>query len=269
MNCRYLAIMIICDPTNQIGKSGIDWIWDSNVFVEHKKVWQKYLNSDKDILCLFSQTDETLDKEYTLNMNTNTLVVKAQHSYLGIEPILNAIKVINEIFSFDFLINTTSSSFWVLPNLKRQLHNTSKTGIYKGRIGYNKNPFISGSGIVMSRDVCQKLLESEDFMLNEFKLNNQYANDVLIADVLHDKYNIYAIPIDWSRDFCGNNVENLNFKIKNIDNVNICHYRVKNFQNRLYFDTIIMNKLYDYHYGLKNSLGFLVKTCKNNIMSYT
>jgi peptidyl-prolyl cis-trans isomerase D len=51
---------LIEDPTNNIGNPDIEWFFDPQVFVQHKEVWKKYVNFDKDILCLFRNTDKNI-----------------------------------------------------------------------------------------------------------------------------------------------------------------------------------------------------------------
>ena len=179
MNCHYLCIILIADPTNHIGKSDITWHCDPNVFIEHKKVWQKYMNNDKDILCLFVNSDKDLEVDYKLDMENNTITVKGTHSYDGIDVPIKSLKEVNNLFSYDYILSTTSSSFWVFSRLKYELiYNTPKTHVYKGRTAYHLPiPFISGSGIVMTKDVVSILIKSHEYLL----LNTNTPNDVLIG----------------------------------------------------------------------------------------
>jgi len=246
MNFHYLCVILIADPTNQIGKSDIIWHCDPNVFTEHKKVWQKYINNDKDILCLFYNSDKDLEVDYKLDMENNTITVKGIHSYEGIDVPIKSLKVANDLFSYDYILHTTSSSFWVLSRLKDELiYNTPKTQVYKGRCGGYNSPllFVSGSGIIMTKDVISMLVESHKYLL----LNTNTPNDVLISLFLNSN-NIHPIDIKWWYDFDHNTTDDIYDNIKRTDSDNICHYRIRNNSNRLYYDTIIMNILYNYYY---------------------
>jgi hypothetical protein len=105
MNSHYLCVILIGDSTNQIRKPGVIWHCNPNVFIEHKKVWQKYMNNDKDILCLFVNSDNDLDVDYKLDMENNTITVKGIHSYDGIDVPIKSFKAVNDLFSYHQLKN--------------------------------------------------------------------------------------------------------------------------------------------------------------------
>ena len=267
MNSHYLCVILIADPTNQIGKPDIIWYHDANVFIEHKKVWQKYMNNDKDILCLFYNSDKDLEVDYKLDIENNTIIVKGKHSYDGIDVPIKVFKEINALFSYDYILHTTSSSFWVLSKLKKELmYNTPNDKVYKGRSFYHTPvPFVSGSGIVMSKDIVYILIKSHEYLeLNTYNIlsteskkileltkiviqHDPISNDVLIG-LLLDFNNIQLSDKKWWYDFDHNTIDNIHNNLKITDSNNICHYRIRNDANRLYYDTIIMNKLYDYYY---------------------
>ena len=267
MNSHYLCVILIADPTNQIGKPDIIWRFNHEVFIEHKKVWQKYMNNDKDILCLFLNSDKDLDVDYKLDMTNNTITVKGLHSYDGLDIPIKVFKAINDLFLYDYILGTTSSSFWVLSKLKEELmYNTPKDKVYKGRSFYHTPvPFVSGSGIVMTKDVVCILIKSYEYLeLNTYNIlstesqkileltkiaihHDPISNDVLIG-LLLDFNNIELLDIKWWYDFDHNTIDNIHNNLKITDSNNICHYRIRNDANRLYYDTIIMNKLYDYYY---------------------
>ena len=248
---HYLCVITVIDPTNLIGRPGIEWgQWDPNVFVENKKVWQKYMHMDEDILVLFTNDDNSLNTDFDIDMNNQTLTVKEKHSYVGADALLKTYKYVNKLFSYDYLVSATSSSFFVLPKLKDELmNNTGKTIIYKGRPLYHQPvPYISGSGIVMSRDVAQMLVDGTEYICKDINSGRSVANDVAFGRFLYEKHNISADPKEWWYDFDDNSVDDLDEKIKNTEARNIMHYRIKNPANRLHYDTIIMNHLYRYYY---------------------
>jgi hypothetical protein len=237
------------------------------VFIEHKKVWQKYMNTDKDILCLFMNSNKDLEVDYKLDIENNTITVKGEHSYDGIDVLIKPYKAVNDLFSYDYILSTTSSSFWVLSKLKNELlYNTAKTQVYKGRGTFHLPiPFVSGSGIIMTKDVVCILIKSyEDLLFNTNNILNDnligilqrtksilntdnIPNDVLIAILLHIN-SIQILDKKWWYDFYHDTTDHIHENIKSTDSNNICHYRIRNNSNRLYYDTIIMNKLYDYYY---------------------
>ena len=62
---------------------------------------------------------------------------------------------------------------------------------------------------------------------------------------------ISVLRQDWWMDLDQNTLEGLEERIRESDARGIVQYRVKNCANRLYFDPIILNRLYDYYKDLK------------------
>ena len=119
---HYSCIILIDDPTNNIGDPNVEWLFDPQVFVQHKEVWKKYVNSDKDILCLFRNTDKNLKEgEHILDISKNTLTVQGHHKYGMVENVIKSIKALDSYYTYDFLLTTTSSSFWILSKFKKFL----------------------------------------------------------------------------------------------------------------------------------------------------
>jgi hypothetical protein len=249
---HYLAVMIITDISNHINKRTDFLVHTHRVFVEHINVWKNYINSDEEILCLLGQGDITLDKDYEIDLENKIIIVKADDSYVGTDRLIKQLKALDSIFSYDYIIPTTSSSFWVLPKLKHELiHNTPKTGVYKGRCFYHERaPFISGSGIIMTKDVCQILINNSAFLNNEHYShpeNPAYNNDALFGYFLQQK-GITPISTNWWYDFDNNKLEYLYERIKETEGRNTIQYRIKNTADRLYYDTRIMDTLYNHYY---------------------
>ena len=251
---HYLSIILIDDPTININNPDVQWFYDPIVFIKHKEVWQKYMNNDADILCLFRNTEKNLKEDHYLDINNNTLSIKGNHKYGAIENPLKTMKYLNYYYTYDYLLTTTSSCFWVLPKLKIILTQLPKTGIYFGSTAYPEPKygnaiFVSGSGIIMSRDVVQLLINDIDILSQD----KDTPDDVIISKCLF-KHNV--LPTHYPRyDFVDNRIDNVEQRIIETNNQNICQYRAKNEANRLYYDTIILYALYVYYYAeYKNKL---------------
>ena len=115
--------------------------------------------------------------------------------------------------------------------------------MYKGRSNYHLiNPYVSGSGIIFTKDVVTTLVDN----FFKYYYNVDMINDVLIGDILL-KNKIYSQDMKCCIDLLYN--DNIDIDIVNSDNKDIIHYRIKHESNyRLQYDTIVMNKLYDYYY---------------------
>ena len=251
---HYQCIILIDDPTNNIGNPDVEWLNDPQVFIQHKEVWKKYINSDKDILCLFRNTDKNLkDGEHILDISTNTLTVQGYHKYGAVDNPIKCMKALDSYYTYDFLLTTTSSSFFILPKFKKLLLDLPNTKLYYGTADlpeakYNVGQlFVSGSAILFSKDVVNLLIDNID---NLSAIKN-IPDDVLISRCLH-MYNILPTQsgkrCDFESSYYINNLKNI---IIDTDIHNVYYYRVKVHENRLYYDPIILNSLYDYYYGSK------------------
>lgn len=65
---------------------------------------------------------------------------------------------------YDYVVRANLSSVWIFPRLLRYLESAPRHGLYGGEI--NKNmpiphpiDYVSGAGIIFSRDICQLLLQ--------------------------------------------------------------------------------------------------------------
>jgi hypothetical protein len=250
---HYLAVIVVGDASNHIGTSYNKWVISTpQLFIHNVDLWKKYMNSDEEILCLFAQADENLDTDYILDLENNLLRVKSGHSYLGNEYLIKQFKIVDSMISYDYIISATSSSFWVFPKLKHELiHNTPKTGVYKGRCFYQlRVPYVSGSGIIMTKDVCQILINNSNYLNSEYHSHPEdfaYCNDAIFGYCLYQN-GITPISTNWWYDFDNNKLEYLYERIKETEGRNTIQYRIKNTADRLYYDTRIMNTLYNHYY---------------------
>jgi len=251
---HYSCIILIDDPTNNIGNPDVEWQWDTQVFIQHKEVWKKYINSDKDILCLFRNTDKNLKEgEHTLDISKNTLTVQGHHAYGVVDNVIKSMKALDSYYKYDFLLTTTSSCFWILPKFKKILLDLPKTGLYYGPSDapiskYNIGQlFVSGSGTLYSKDVVKLLIDNID----NLSVIKDIPDDVLIGRCLH-MYNIFPVQSGKRCDFEKSEyIHYLKDIIIDTDNHNVYYYRTKVHENRLYYDTLILHSLYNYYYGSK------------------
>lgn len=129
-----------------------------------------------------------------------------------------ALDYINSKYSYDYVIRTNLSSFWILNNLFKI--NFQNDNLCCGYLPFNT--FISGTGIIMSNDVSKRIAP----LIN---VNTKHQDDVYISQVLNQSS--YSIQ----------NIENTGYKIKILvdgdnvipDNTNdILYYRIKNISDR-------------------------------------
>lgn len=253
---HYLGILLIIDSSPHINDKSIKWEMDTNVILMNKSIWSKYMHNEKDdILSLYMQLDPTLkDDEYILDLDNSILKVQGYHSITPGSMILTlkSMLYLKNHFTFDYIIRATTSTFWVLPKLKNILLNLPRNNIYKGSLYFG--PFVSGSGMIFSKDVVDILLQFKNDLLD---VSNNMPDDVLLAKFMrciNMPFTDMRICNFDEKILTSEEIDNI---IKDNDIDEICCFRVKTgcyvakirYEDRLKNDTIILNKLYNYYYN--------------------
>jgi len=133
------------------------------------------------------------------------------------EKTIKSIEYINKKYEYNFLIRTNISSFWNIHNMFNLSNKLPITGCLSGI--YIFNDFITGTGIIMSKDVCEVLI-NEPFHYGP-------GDDVAISNNLKKYFNIFPLK------------DNLMFYLINDDsNIpddinNILYFRIKNNDRKL------------------------------------
>jgi hypothetical protein len=191
----------------------------SQVYIEHKKIWLKYMNLNPSFDCFFIEYHP--EKNYIIE--ENTIFIKGVESYHpGIrEKTIDCFKYfLNCDINYDYIIRTNLSSLWNFKALSTYLETLPKEGVYSGVIGDCHVKYASGSGFIMTPDVVHKIVENRN-LCNEMN----FIDDVDIGYLLK-KINIFPFP-NSRTDILDNHTLN-NFKYEN----NIYHYRMRFNENR-------------------------------------
>lgn len=136
---------------------------------------RRYFNLYKEsIKYFFVQFDELLD--CNIKEDNDFLYCKGRESIIPgmIQKTKMAMNYVNDHYDYDLFIRTNLSSFWNLNNLLRIKKLLPLSNYAGGIIMFNS--FISGTGIILSKDVCIKLA-------NTISTNNNYE-DVYISRTL-------------------------------------------------------------------------------------
>lgn len=117
-------------------------------------------------------------------------IFSAHTGYGGLIPTtISAITFLQEKHDPDFIIRTNVSSYWNLPALRTLLSSLPSSKVYAGVTGaafggvsgyLNRSRYVSGAGMIMSRDVCrQMILEKDKFNLaciDDLSIGRTFAN---------------------------------------------------------------------------------------------
>jgi hypothetical protein len=207
------------------------------VYAYNRAVWRSYRASDPDIRAFFIRMDESAPEEGELR--GDTLFFKGKEGFIPaiLQKTVAAFEYAVSHLSFDFILRTNLSSFYILPEFKKMADTLPRNRYYGGVIGHcNNTHYASGAGFVMSKDTVQTLIE------NKQRLPYHIIDDVAIGSLMTS---LGYAPLALTRyDLCANQLPP--FVIPS----NMYHIRVKNERNRLSHDRACMKYLLDHYYGI-------------------
>lgn len=221
---------------------------DDPVYSVHRATWRAYMNSDPEILSLFIRYNPAHDGP-NIDLSTNTLTFKGTESYVPgvLYKTLDAFDYCLQHFTFDHILRTNISSFFVFPLLKECVLSTlPRIGCYAGVRGVDIVPFGSGAGFIISPDIVNLLV------LNRDKPPAHIPDDVAIGHFLQS----LRIPITLLQRFnftFDRDTLHDNEKIVEATRLQTYHFRVKNEYERMRFDNHYMRLLLKTYYGIELS----------------
>ena len=177
------------------------------VYDEHRKVWLSYMNSKKEIECYFIQYR---DGPQAIEGNTFWLEGKESFSAI-ITKTLDSLDYFLKRGSYDFIIRTNMSSLWNFNALLKYLETLPSEKVYNGFIGhFNNFQFASGSGYIMTSDICNLLIQNRQLVESYPELD-----DVAVGFSL----NKLGINPSWGRRNCTliYDETSYHYRFKNID----------------------------------------------------
>lgn len=152
------------------------------VYAKLREIWRAYMYLDSEhVVAYFIRGDENLPTNYIIK--NDTLWTKTKESV--IPGVLNKTILSMEYMlpqtkqaDFDYILRTNLSAFFVFPRLLDFLNTCPKKNFYCGANGiYNKITYCSGSGLLLSRDLAELLVEQKTQLKNE-----RFCDDVEIGD---------------------------------------------------------------------------------------
>ena len=143
------------------------------IYAEHRRVWNAVLARNPEVEGYFLRSDPSLATDFAVEPGRFTF--KGQERYDTIlAKSLKAIQVL--LRDHDYVLRTNLSSLYDFPMLLRM--DLPKHGLYAGSIQEAIGvTYVSGSGMILSRDVAQKLVVPTDLAVNEW-------DDIAIGQIL-------------------------------------------------------------------------------------
>lgn len=125
------------------------------VYAQHKEIWRSYMHKTPGVDVYFVEAGVP-------RITEDTVVVNGTESWDGIlKKTLEALKLLHSE-TYPYVLRTNLSSVWNFPRLLETIETRPRDGVYAGVHGfYGESPYISGAGILMSRDVVSCLLAHE------------------------------------------------------------------------------------------------------------
>ncbi len=221
---------------------------DDPVYTVHRATWRQYMNSDPEILSLFLRCSPACEQPQ-LDMSANTLTFKGTESLVPgiLQKTLDGFEYCLRQFSFEHILRTNISSFFVFPLLKNNiLHSIPQALCYAGvRINNHYNTdFVSGAGFYISPDIAHRLVQ------NRGACPAHLPDDVAVGYFLTrtEDTPICSLPTQFDFVF-DTDMDHDSEKLAEAAARNAYHFRIKNMYDRLRFDTHYMRLLLKTYYN--------------------
>jgi len=154
---------------------------------------------------------------------------------------VKAIEYINKHYEYKMIMRTNMSSFLHMDNILKYVDKQPDTN-FAGGFWYDDGKFITGTGIFLSRDVGNLLVDSEK---GESQMTTNTEDDVLISRILL-QHNVPIYDIAKQNEFhwihLVHNVFDPNHRVPD----NLLYYRIKNIDRNLdiMWFRYLMQKIY-------------------------
>jgi hypothetical protein len=241
---------------------------DKDIYIEMKKLSKLYFNLFNDIKYFFLEykpdiADEIIEIDNHLYLHGEESINPGMYN-----KTIKSMKYINNNYSYDYIIRTNLSTIWHMNNLYNLLNNLPKNNFAGGFIPQG---FITGTGLIISKDVAQFLVNNQDNDIDiheDVRISRIISQYVYLHCIMHydwcfivNKIKEYNLPCyckhltindiatfsDWKKeDITLEEKQKFSSNDTN-DYSNILHFRINNDDrtNDLVYYKIILNKLYN------------------------
>ena len=173
---------------------------------------------------------------------------------------LEAMGVVHERYSYDYIIRSNLSTFWDLNRLSDRLDKLPKEKCFAGHIlnarDFGRERYIAGYDLIFSRDVIEKILPYKKEIMDLGTNNKVWCNleDIAISRAVQQYADTPITSYPFRNDIMfmamddGFSESQFKAYIEEAHRSGLDHYRVKNMTNRL-TDKEIMRHLLKDTYG--------------------
>ena len=216
---------------------------NENVYSQMKNLSPKYYNLYSNKIKYFFIENISDSQKQDVIEDGNFLYINGTESFIpGIyKKSIKAIEYINNKYSYDYVIRTNLSTFWHMENLFKLLDTLPKNN-FAG--GYSFQGFISGTGIIMSRDVGILVFSNPNssYIGDDLAISETIkSKGITLYDITEYKWGFLIPPSDNLPSNC------IYLNINDNDFSNILNFRIKNGDRSIdiqYFN-ILLKKLYN------------------------
>jgi hypothetical protein len=210
-------------------------------------IWKKYIKKFDNIkiYLLFCRND--IDEQVYIDEDESAIFYNCEESFIpGIFlKSIHSIDFCHRNFTYDYLIRTNISSFYNIPKLIDFLNDQPKNNFAGGCCNTSYNiPFISGSGMIISYDLIDKILISA---FNQKSINHIFnlPDDVLLSYLI----NLHINPDTYIHIKMFDIHEKITSeKIKLLTEDDYFHYRNRNDEDNRILDSYNLELLVRYFY---------------------
>lgn len=163
---------------------------NSPIYIKLQQLWRRIIDLDPMFECYFIKADTSIENE--INCIEDTIYINKEETYKNItyksKKAFDFFK--DRLSEFDYIFRTNISSFIDFKKYKKWLNTLPATNVYNGSISWH-GPIIyaSGCGFTCSRDVIEKIIESE--------YEDTYMDDVYFGKIcMNHNIQVSSAPLN-------------------------------------------------------------------------
>lgn len=183
-----------------------------------KTVWEGYMNRFPSVKSFFLYSDENLGSPIVQTEDSIIHRFKEWYEPGILYKTIAGMKWCEENYTYDFMLRTNLSSFFIIPRLLSFLHLQPKTGFVAAKQNVFREGvgFLSGAGFILSKDIIERILTI--VYENPETIAIDYPDDVALSQIVEkmENINMQDIPrYDCEDEVHTENIDESIFHIRN------------------------------------------------------